>query len=211
MVDNCSFVNSEFLGTVKILSRKKEMKYLVRKKIRLSERLQLERSFSMLAKQKSKLMEGVLDIWCRGQEKGLGQSLENLNGASLGCGFIKNTRATGKLFQIKLSSYGKSFNMIMSSIKSQLLQMLKLCQDGNGDVVINLDCNILGTLMICWDAWLISSLEIRERKKVRLIVEKMDCLFIRVRQSFFGELEQESELVMDNFDVLCQGPEIGFC
>jgi hypothetical protein len=55
-------VDSEFLGTVKILSRKKKMKYLEKMEIRLSERLQLERSFSMLAKQKSKLMEGVLDI-----------------------------------------------------------------------------------------------------------------------------------------------------
>jgi uncharacterized membrane protein len=91
--------------------------------------------------------------------------LENLSGASLGCGFIKNSRATGKLFQVKLSSYGKSFNVIMSSVKSQLLQMLKFCQNGNGEIVIDLDCNILGALMICWDAWLISSLKIRERKK----------------------------------------------
>jgi hypothetical protein len=113
MRGNSKCIDSEFLGVVKILSQRKKMKYLMKKKIRASIRLQLERSFSVLAKQKSKLMEGVLDIWCRGQERGLGQSLENLNGASLGCGFIKNNSATGKLFQVKLSSYGKSFNVIM--------------------------------------------------------------------------------------------------
>jgi hypothetical protein len=47
-------------------------------------RLQLERSFSMLTEQKSKLMKEVIDIWCRGQEKGVCQSLDNLDGTSLG-------------------------------------------------------------------------------------------------------------------------------
>jgi hypothetical protein len=120
-----------------ILSRRKKVKCLMKKKIRVSIRLQLERSFSILTKQKSKLMEGVFDIWCRGQEKGLCQSLENLSGTSMGCGFIKNSRATGELFQIRSSICGKPFNMEISIVDSQLLQMLKFCQNGNGEVVVN--------------------------------------------------------------------------
>jgi hypothetical protein len=97
--DNSKCVDSEVLGTVKILSRKKEMECSMEKKIRVSIRLQLERSFSMLVKQRTKLMEDMLDSWCRGQEKGLCQSLENLCGTSMGCGFLKAEELPASCFR----------------------------------------------------------------------------------------------------------------
>jgi hypothetical protein len=51
---------------------------------------QLERSVLNLTKQRSRLMEVIIDNLCQGQEENFCQSYGDLGEASMGCGFIEN-------------------------------------------------------------------------------------------------------------------------
>jgi hypothetical protein len=152
-------------------------------------------------------MEGVIDIWCRGQEEGLCISLKNLNGASMGCGFIKNKRAAVELFQVKLSNYGKPFNVKISVYGSQLLQMLKFSRERNGEVSRYLDCKLINSLILVWKEMLVSL----TKNNLDSGVNMASCVYKQLERNSFGELEQKSELMEDDVDVLCQGRVIGFC
>jgi hypothetical protein len=127
----------------------------------------------------------------------------------MGCGFIKNRREVVELFQVKLSYYGKQFVVIISIHGSQLLKMLKFGQMGNGENSSNLDCDLFNSIMVNWKMKMVSSLMGRTRQRLKVI--EMSCIFVELERSFFGRLEQISEFMEDNVDVLCRGRVISFC
>jgi hypothetical protein len=81
------------------------------------EQEQLERSFLKLIEQWSELMEEVIDILCRGQEKGLRQLQRDLVEVSMVCSFIKQ-RTGVREFYIRSSFNGELFDDVISIISS---------------------------------------------------------------------------------------------
>jgi hypothetical protein len=73
---------------------------------------------------------------------------EGLGGASLGCGFIKNKRAIGELFQIKLSCFGGTFYIATSVMNFQQLEMLKFNRKRNDEGKCWLECSTIDPFCI---------------------------------------------------------------
>jgi hypothetical protein len=163
--------------------------------------VELERSFFGKLEQISELMEGDIDLLCRGQVISFCQSYEDLDGASMGCGFIENRRAAVELFQAGSDFYGKTFNVIMSIVDSQLLEKLKFNRRRNGEGECCLKCDTLNSCIIYVRRAL--DLSFREAKDI-VSVNKMElvenCAVMEFEKSWFYRVKFRKRLLFEAID-----------